>query len=97
MSKINSSKKAKEIKILKLEEKYTKFVDKYSKADLLIALTIALSSKLILSKDAKVAVERMITSKKGLRNAFGLSESFLTFATQTFIRNNNEDLLAKNK
>jgi hypothetical protein len=95
MSKTNSLKKAKEeVKITKLEEKYTKFLDKYSKAELLIVLTIALSPKLILSKDAKIAVERMITSKKALRDAFGLSESFLTFATQAFIRNNKEEALA---
>lgn len=95
MSKKNSLNKAKEeVKITKLEEKYTKFLNKYSKVELLIVLTIALSSKLILSKDAKMAVERMITSKKALRDAFGLSESFLTFATQAFIRNSKEKALA---
>lgn len=98
MSKQISPKKAKEeVKIIKLEEKDMKFLDKYSKVELLIILTIALSSKLILSKDAKLAVERMITSKKAIKNAFGLSESFLTFATQAFIRNGKEELLAKNK
>jgi hypothetical protein len=95
MSNKNSPKKAKvEVKTIKLEEKYIKFLDKYSKLDLLTALTIALSSKLILSKDATKAVERMITSKKRLRNAFGVSESFLTFATQAFIRNSKEEALA---
>ena len=98
MNKKISPKKTKgEVEIIKLEEKYLKFMDKYSKLDLLTALTIALSSKLILSKDATKAVERIITSKKRLRNAFGLSESFLVFATQAFIRNSNEELLAENK
>lgn len=78
-------------KITRLEEKYTKFLTKYSKTELLIVLTIALSSKLILSNDAKIAVERMMTSKKALRSAFGLSESFLTFATQAFIRKDKEE------
>jgi hypothetical protein len=87
MSKLKSPKKAKEeMKIIKLDEKYTKFADNYSKAELLIALTIVLFSKLISSEDAKRSVERMVTSKKAIRNAFSLSESFLTFATQAFIR-----------
>jgi hypothetical protein len=95
MSKKNSLNKAKEeVKITKLEEKYIKFLNKYSKVELLIVLTIALSSKLILSKDATIAVERMLTSKKALRDAFGLSESFLTFATQAYIRNSKEEALA---
>jgi len=95
MSKKNSLNKAKEeVKITKLEEKYIKFLNKYSKVELLIVLTIALSSKLILSKDTTIAVERMLTSKKALRDAFGLSETFLTFATQAYIRNSKEEALA---
>lgn len=98
MSKLKSPKKAKEeVKIIKLDEKYTKLADNYSKAELLIALTIVLFSKLISSEDAKRSVERMITSKKSIRNAFGLSESFLTFATQAFIRDSAEEFLIKNK
>lgn len=97
MSKINSPKKAKGVKITKLEEKYIKFLDKYSRVELLIALTVALSSKLILSKDAYGAVERIVSSKKRLRNAFGLSEKFLTFVTLAFIRNSKEEFLTKNK
>lgn len=97
MSKIKSPKKVREIKIINLEEKYIKFLDKYSRVELLIALTIALYSKLISSEDARKSVERMTTSKKTIRNAFGLSESFLTFATQAFIRNSAEEFLIKNK
>ena len=89
-----SSEAKEEVKITKLDEKYIKFLNKYSKLELLLVLTIALSSKLILSKDAKMAVERMITSKKALRDAFGLSESFLIFATQAFIRNSEKEALA---
>jgi hypothetical protein len=97
MNKKISPKKAKEVKIIKLDEKYIKFLDKYSRMELLLALTVALSSKLILSKDATKAVERMITSKKRLINAFGLSEKFLTFVTQAFIRDSAEGFLTKNK
>lgn len=94
MSKTNSHKRAKErVKITKLEEKYIKFLNKYSKVEILIVLTIALSSKLILSKDAKMAVGHMTTSKKALRNAFSLSEGFLAFATKAFIRNSKEEAL----
>lgn len=97
MSKLKSPKKAKEVKITKLEEKYIKFLDKYSKIELLIALTVALSSKLILSKDAYKAVARITSSKKRTRNAFGLSEKFLTFVTLAFIRDSAEEFLIKNK
>ncbi|MFH1233371.1 MAG: hypothetical protein V1649_01830 [Patescibacteria group bacterium] len=97
MNKKISPKKAKEIKIINLEEKYIKFLDKYSRVELLLALTVALYSKLISSEDARRSVERMMTSKKHISNAFGLSESFLSFVTQAFIRDSTEGFLTKNK
>jgi hypothetical protein len=97
MNKQISPKKARGVKITKLEEKHIKFLDKYSRAELLIALTVALSSKLILSEDANKAVARIVSSKKYLRNAFRLSESFLTFVTQAFIRDSAEGFLTKKK
>jgi len=97
MNKKISPKKAKEVKITKLDERYIKFLDKYSRVELLLALTVALSSKLISSEDAKKAVVRIVSSERHLRNAFGLSESFLTFVTQAFIRDSAEEFLTKNK
>ncbi|MFA6586220.1 MAG: hypothetical protein WCS86_03625 [Candidatus Paceibacterota bacterium] len=92
-----SPKKAKEIKITKLNEKYIKFLDNYSRIELLLALTVALSSKLISSEDANGAVARIVSSEKRLKNAFGLSESFLLFVTQAFIRDSAGGFLTKNK
>ncbi|KKR43394.1 MAG: hypothetical protein UU10_C0004G0002 [Parcubacteria group bacterium GW2011_GWF1_40_6] len=64
--------------------KYTNFADKYSKEDLLMALTLALSSKFIPAKEVGKAVDRIINSKRILKNAFKLSESFLVFVTKSF-------------
>lgn len=92
MSKKNSNRKVdkEEIRIIKIEDKQLKFLDKYSELDLLMALTIALSSKLILSKDAQKAIGHMATSKKTMRDALSLSEAFLKFVKKSFSRNSLE-------
>jgi hypothetical protein len=75
----------KESKII-IGHKYTNFADKYSKEDLLMALTLALSSKFIPAKEVEKAVGRIINSKRILKNAFKLSESFLVFVTKYFLK-----------
>jgi hypothetical protein len=85
MSKTNSLKKAKvEAENIMIGHKYTNFADKYSKEDLLMALTLALSSKFISAKDVEKSVDRIVTSKKCLEGAFKLSEMFLKFVTRNF-------------
>lgn len=76
----------KKVKIIKLEEKYVKFIDNYSKLELLIALTLALSSKLISSKDVCLAVNRLTANKKHLKDSMDLSNKFLKFIKEDFLR-----------
>ena len=94
MSNKNSPKKAKvEVKNIIIGHKYTDFADKYSKEDLLMALTLALSSKYISSRDVERSVNRIVDNKKCLEGSFKLSEMFLKFVTRAFLRNDKEKAL----
>ena len=85
MSKTNSPKKAKiEVKNIIIGHKYTDFADEYSKEDILMALTLLISSKFISAKDVEKSVDRIVTNKKCLEGAFKLSEMFLKFVTRNF-------------
>jgi hypothetical protein len=86
MSKTNSPKKAKvEVKNIIIGHKYTDFADKYSKEDLLMALTLLISSKFISARDVEKSVNRIVDNKKCLEGAFKLSEMFLKFVTRNFM------------
>ena len=74
-----------EVENIIIGHKYTNFADKYSKEDLLMALTLALSSKFISARDAEKSVDRIVTSEKCLEGAFELSEKFLKFVTTNFM------------
>lgn len=76
----------KNVKIIKLEEKYVKFIGNYSKIELLIALTLALSSKLITSDDVNSAVKKLTANKKYLKDSMDLSNKFLKFIKEDFLR-----------
>ncbi|MFA6515092.1 MAG: hypothetical protein WCT42_02395 [Candidatus Paceibacterota bacterium] len=85
MSKKNSPKKAKVgVENIMIGHKYTNFADKYSKEDLLMALTLVLSSKFISAKDVEKSVNRIVDNEKCLEGAFKLSEMFLKFVTRNF-------------
>lgn len=84
-------KKVKEVEVenIIIGHEYTNFADKYSKEDLLMALTLAVTSspKFISPKDIRKSVDRIVTNKKCLKIAFELSENYLKFITKNFIGN----------
>ena len=85
---IKKAVKEAEIETIIIGHKYTNFADKYSKEDLLMALTLALSSKFISAKDVEKSVGRMVDSEESLKSAFKISESFLVFITKSFSKTN---------
>lgn len=98
MSKKISPKKAKkELKIIELDGKLFDFADRFSREDIIMALTLALSSKIVLSGDVIKTVKRLMFNKKALESALSLSEDFLLFITEAFIADSKEELLARNK
>ena len=86
----------KEIKVIEMDEKLFSCADGFSREEILVALMLALSSKLILSKDTIKAVHHLMFNKKDLKAAFGLSKDYLTFVTKSFFTN-KEEFLKQNK
>lgn len=78
---------------IKLDRMITPILKKFTEYDLLMALTLALSSKLILYKDIDKTVRRLLinqesrkSAEKSMRNAFEISKNFLKFITTVYIQ-----------